>query len=246
MKIIFLGTNGWYDSNTGNTICTLIDAKKCYIILDAGNGIYKADRYIKENKPVYLFLSHFHLDHIEGLHILAKFNFKRLDIFGQPGTRKTITDFLSKKFSVPPDKLSYPCGIHDVSIGWNSKPVTFRCLKLEHASDCYGYRFELDDKVISYCTDTGYCKASVDLSKSADLLISECSLAPGRTTPNWPHMNPQLAAKLAVNSNSKKLALTHFDAYEYQTLKQRGTAQVQARKIFVNSIAAIDGLKIEL
>ena len=241
MKIIFLGTNGWYDTGTGNTISTLIDTKGCYIILDAGNGIHKADQYMKENKPVYLFLSHFHLDHIEGLHTLAKFRFKRLDIFGQPGTKKTITGFLGDKFSVSPNKLSFPCDIHDVKLGWNSKPVIFRCLKLEHASTCFGYRFEIEDKVISYCTDTGYCKASVELSKNADLLISECSLAPGRTTPNWPHMNPQLAAKLAVDSKAKKLALTHFDAYEYQTLKERNAAQTQARKIFKNSTAAIDG-----
>jgi ribonuclease BN (tRNA processing enzyme) len=24
MKIVFLGTNGWYDTSTGNTICTLL------------------------------------------------------------------------------------------------------------------------------------------------------------------------------------------------------------------------------
>ena len=43
MQIIFLGTNGWYDSPTGSTICTLISSEKYHIFLDAGNGIYKAD-----------------------------------------------------------------------------------------------------------------------------------------------------------------------------------------------------------
>ena len=28
MDVIFLGTNGWYDSDTGNTICTLINSSK--------------------------------------------------------------------------------------------------------------------------------------------------------------------------------------------------------------------------
>jgi len=49
MQVIFLGTNGWYDSPTGNTICTLINSDKYHIILDAGNGLYKADRYIKDD-----------------------------------------------------------------------------------------------------------------------------------------------------------------------------------------------------
>ncbi len=43
MDIIFLGTNGWYDSPTGSTICTLISSERYHILLDAGNGIHKAD-----------------------------------------------------------------------------------------------------------------------------------------------------------------------------------------------------------
>jgi len=27
MDVIFLGTNGWYDSSTGNTICILIKSE---------------------------------------------------------------------------------------------------------------------------------------------------------------------------------------------------------------------------
>ena len=88
MKIIFLGTNGWYDTKTGNTICTLIDAKDYFIVLDAGNGFHKLDRYFNKEKPIYLFLSHFHLDHIIGLHILDKFVFKQgISIYGQKGTK---------------------------------------------------------------------------------------------------------------------------------------------------------------
>ena len=75
MKVVFLGTNGWYDTETGNTICTLLQTDRFDIILDAGNGIHKVDRHIDGGKPVFLFLSHFHVDHIEGLHILAKFRF---------------------------------------------------------------------------------------------------------------------------------------------------------------------------
>ncbi len=246
MKIVFLGTNGWYDSVTGNTICTLIETRERYIILDAGNGIYKADRFIKKDKPVFLFLSHFHLDHIEGLHVLAKFDFKRLDIYGQPGTKKTIADFLGKKFSIPIHKLPFPCKLHDIETGWHDTPVKFRCLELQHASRCFGYRFELEGKTVSYCTDTGYCDAAIELSKDADLLISECALAPGITTPSWPHMNPTLAAKLAKEAGAKKLIMTHFDAAQYLSTKDKKKAQTEARKVFKNSAAASDGLMIKL
>jgi ribonuclease BN (tRNA processing enzyme) len=246
MKVTFLGTNGWFDTGCGNTICTLIETKKAYIILDAGNGIHKANRYIKKDLPVYLFLSHFHIDHIEGLHTLAKVKFKSLDIIGQTGTKTTIKEFLAPKYSIPVHKLPFPCKVTDIKEGWHKRPVKFQALQLVHSSKCFGYRFEIDSKVISYCTDTGYCKNSAELSRNADLLISECALLSGQTYDFWPHMNPQLAAKLAVESKAKKLSLTHFDAALYTTMAKREKAQAHARMIFPKAFSAYDGLRINL
>lgn len=240
MQITFLGTNGWYDTGCGNTICTLLETKKAYILLDAGNGIYKADRYIKKDLPVYLFLSHFHIDHIEGLHILAKFGFKSLQIIGQIGTKATIKDFLSPKHSIPVGKLPFPCKVVDIKEGWHRHPFTFQALPLVHASKCFGYRLEIEDKIISYCTDTGYCRNSEVLCQNADVIISECAFLSGQKSDSWPHMNPELAAKLAIQSKAKKLALTHFDAALYTTMTKKQKAQAQARKIFPNTIVAYD------
>jgi len=244
MKITFLGTNGWFDTDCGNTICTLIETKTAYIILDAGNGIHKADQYIKKDLPVYLFLSHFHIDHIEGLHTLAKFNFKSLNIIGQSGTKATIKEFLAPKYSIPAGKLPFPCKVTDIKEGRHANPLNFQALQLVHASKCLGYRFEIYGKIISYCTDTGYCENSEELSRNADLLISECALPGGQTSDFWPHMNPQLAAKLAAKSNAKKLALTHFDAALYTSMAKRKKAQAQARIIFPRSFFAYDRLQI--
>jgi ribonuclease BN (tRNA processing enzyme) len=246
VKIVFLGTNGWYDTETGNTICTLIVAPKLNIILDAGIGIHKADKYINPKNPVYLFISHFHLDHIMGLHILMKFRFKSLKIYGQPDTKKILTHFLSKKFSAPFSMLPYKTELIDIAQGWHDHPIRFQCLKLKHPSPCIGYRFEIDKKVVSYCIDTGYCKNAVELAKNADLLISECSFLSGQVNPAWPHLNPELAAKLAVESKAKRLALTHYDAAVYTQLKQRRAAERKARRIFHNSFAAMDSMQTTL
>ncbi|MFC1957452.1 MBL fold metallo-hydrolase [Chloroflexota bacterium] len=95
MEIVFVGTNGWYSTESGNTSCVLIDSDKYYIIFDAGYGIYKLDGYITGDKPIYLFLSHFHLDHVFGFHIFNKFKFKQgIDIYGQKGTRETLNHFI--------------------------------------------------------------------------------------------------------------------------------------------------------
>ena len=49
MKLHFLGTNGWFDTRSGNTLSVLLDTDKAYIVFDAGGGFYKLDGYIKEN-----------------------------------------------------------------------------------------------------------------------------------------------------------------------------------------------------
>jgi ribonuclease BN (tRNA processing enzyme) len=52
LKTTFLGTNGWYDTATGNTVCILIETGKYDIVLDAGNGIHRLDGYVSGRKPL--------------------------------------------------------------------------------------------------------------------------------------------------------------------------------------------------
>lgn len=124
MKVIFLGTNGWYDTETGNTICTFLETNDYYFVLDAGNGLYKIEEHIKDSdKPIYLFLSHFHLDHIEGLHILNKFNFKNnFQIYGQRGTQKILDNIINQPYTVPFAELPFEVEIHEIEEGINNIP----------------------------------------------------------------------------------------------------------------------------
>ena len=246
MEVVFLGTNGWYDTETGNTISILVKGKNYHVILDAGNGIYKVDRYIKGDKPVYLFLSHFHLDHIEGLHILNKFRFQQgLRIYGQKGTRKILETIVNKPYTCPIGELPFSVEIHELLEGPHKVPFPLECRYLLHASPCLGYRMELDGKILAYCPDTGICENAVKLAKDADLLMAECSLRPGESNPQWPHLNPEDAAEIARQANAKRLVLVHFDANRYRTVQERLEA---LRTIFgvENSVAALDDMVLEL
>jgi len=247
LKIIFLGTNGWYDTDTGNTICTLIKAKSCNLILDAGFGICKIDRYIDKYKPTYIFLSHLHLDHLVGLHALAKFSFGAgVKIFVPKGTIPYFRRFLAQPFTIPPKGLSFKVDIKAAALKMHLGGLDVRSLELVHSSRCLGYRFKLDNKVITYCTDTGPCKNALKLAQGADLLITECALKKGQSDQGWPHLDPTQAAVLAKKSQVRKLVLTHFDAYNYKTKKERQIAQSQARMDFPNSFAAFDGMQLKI
>lgn len=247
MKIIFLGTNGWYCTDTGNATCTLIDAEKYYVILDAGEGIYKIDKYVTTAKPIHLFLSHLHLDHISGMHTLNKFEFKQgLRIYGQVGTKNSLSSIIAPPFTQSINKMPYRVEIEELTEGVCNVPFPVTCKLLVHRDSCFGYRFDLDGKVVAYCTDTGVCDSMLELAADADVFISECSLKSGQNSKTWPHMNPEDAAETAKKARVKKLVLTHFDANVYRTMKERKEAERNAKRIFKNTIGAVDGMELKV
>lgn len=247
MKITFLGTNGWFDSGTGNTICTLVQTREYDIVFDAGYGIHKLNRYVDWSKPGFLFLGHLHVDHIAGLHTLAKFRFAQgLTICGPAGCRETLGTFLKDPFTIPLPWLSYPARILELPAEDSSLPFPVEALALRHSSLTLGYRLELDGKTLAYCSDTGYCDNAVALGRSADLLITECAYKEGQFLEEWPHLNPETAARIAREAGAKRLALTHFDAETYKSIDERKAAGRIAAGLFPATTAATDGLAIEL
>ena len=249
MKIIFLGTNGWYSSPTGDTPCILIDTKDRYVIFDAGNGIYKLDKYITEDKPISLFISHFHLDHTSGLHILGKFDFQQgIDVYVGPGRKKDFQTLVNPPFTVGhmPDpkninNLKMPVRFHELSEGEQHTPFKVVAVKQHHGYINHGYRVELEGKTIAYTGDCGLADAAHILAKDADLLIAECSNKKTAIPDHWGHLDPMQAATLAKESGVKQVILTHFAANLYTTLKDRRWAEEEAKKIFLHTIAATDG-----
>ena len=248
MRIVFLGTNGWYDTRTGNTICILVETPQAIVILDAGNGLQHADQYFAEGKPVHLFLSHLHLDHIIGLHLLNKFNIPNgLTIHCRKGDRAHLEAIIAPPYSLPFEALPYPVHIvelDDQTVEQDGYSVSVAPMR--HAVPTIGFRFEIAGKVLAYCPDTGYCQSAVDLSRGADLLIAECAFRPGEESAHWPHLNPETAARLALDAGAKQLALVHFDAYRYPDMESRRNAEHVAQSIFPAAIAASDQVAIEL
>lgn len=254
MKIIFLGTNGWYSSPTGDTPCIYIDAKDQYIVLDAGNGIYKLDNYIKEDKPISLFISHFHIDHTSGLHTLAKFDFKQgIDVYTGQGRSKDFKTLVNPPFAVGykprPDNvitLKTEIRLHELSEEGENIPFKAATIKQYHAYIDHGFRIEIEEKTIAYTGDCGFTDASRKLAKNVDLLICECANKKTSAEDKWGHFDPTQAATLAKESRVKQLILTHFGAHLFTNMNDRKLAEEEAKKIFPNTIAATDLFQFEL
>ncbi len=247
MELIFLGTNGWYDAPTGNTVCALIKTADFDIVLDAGSGLYKLDKYCDGTRPVFILLSHFHLDHIAGLHTLVKLRLKKgLTICAGRGARRLLDVFANRPFTMPLAELPYPVKVLELPAQAAKLPFKITTLPLLHADPVLGMRLELEGKTVTYCTDTGYCRNALKLAAGADLLITECAHLPGEHNPGWPHFNPETAGKLALESGAKRLVLTHFSAARYHKPALRAMALRLARKVFPGTAAASDGLRLRL
>lgn len=231
LKIHFLGTNGWYDTETGNTICILVDCPEYGFILDAGNGLYKLDSITSLDKPFYLLLSHLHLDHICGLHILNKFRFKHpLKIFAPSGQKFFLERFLSEPYTIDYKNLPYEVKLYELPEDRPELPCKVDVFDLEHSVPTVAIRLGSGGKIITYCADTGFCENAVAAARNADLLMAECAYLPGEVKQEWPHLNPETAAQVAKEAQVKQLALVHFDATRYRTLAERDKAQKAAQK----------------
>jgi ribonuclease BN (tRNA processing enzyme) len=194
-----------------------------------------------------LFLSHFHLDHLAGLHIMAKFRFKQgIMIVGQKGTKKILAQLLRQPFTLALKDLKTKVTVREVNGGNKRFPILEAALKLKHVSSCFGFRFRLQDKVIAFVPDTGVCDNAYRLAGGADLLIAECAFAPGQKSDDWPHLNPESGAKIAKETGARRLALVHFDAEIYKTLAQRARAGKIARRIFPRTVVTRDGMVLTL
>jgi len=246
MKVTFLGTNGWYDTATGNTPCVLVETENQYIVFDAGFGFYKVKDIVKSEKPVILFISHLHLDHLIGLHTLPLFKFPQgIDIYLPNGMENGLRGLLRRPLTSSLLLLQTKVRLRELTPKTRF-PFAFEMRRLRHSVPCYGYRLELEGGIVTYCTDTGICANLKRLASYADLFITECAMKPGDTAPNLFHLTPETAARVASEAKAKELALFHFDPGRYPSFAHREAAEAAARKIFPDTVAARDGTVITL
>tara|TARA_B100001029_G_C15031075_1_gene436987 strand:+ start:156 stop:899 length:744 start_codon:yes stop_codon:yes gene_type:complete len=220
MKVTFLGTNGWYNYDNHETSCVLIEAKKTNLIFDLGSGIKNLNKINYSIKPTYLFLSHLHLDHTIGTHYLS--SIKKLPSLKIIINKKYNESF--KKLFSDPYTLKYSKYKNKIKIlnfDTNSTPrlpFKFISKKLNHSDPSYGFKFFIDKKIISYCTDTKYCENIFKLSRNSDLLILECNQMKKK---NNFHLSFQEINKSISRFNSKKIALTHFGPEDFSSIEDR-------------------------
>lgn len=203
---------GGYPFAGKGTSSYLIQAKGFNLLLDCGSGaLMSLEKYIDPLKLDAVLLSHYHNDHIADIGVLQYYwqlnnqevGDKILPIYGHDEDKNHFDELTWARATV---------GIaYNPNEVLNIGPFNISFLKTKHPVVTYAIRIEdlLEKKVITYTADTAEIQQMVAFAQGSDLLITDTNYSADKEGTKW-HMTSTESAKLAVNSVSKKLMLSHL------------------------------------
>ncbi|MCP4221385.1 MAG: hypothetical protein GY765_42560 [bacterium] len=275
--LVFYGVRGSYpvphksvSKYGGNTASILLDLRDKIIILDAGTGIVRLGNYIKSWKPhiktIDLFLTHLHIDHIQGIPFFDPVFDESfvINIYCDSSDETPLKDTIYSLFNQP---LS-PISVSGIKAQLNfitldtlnpkfiaiAENATIRYFKEDThpLSGVLVYKLEFTDKTIIYATDVetpdGFDGPLLDFVKGADVMIHDCQyvdsdyFSRSNSRKGYGHSTVTMAAANALKCQVKKLYLFHYgpgysDSDVEKMLKE-------ARKIFKNTYLSKEYKKI--
>lgn len=261
MKLIPLGTNGFFPTFGRQTACYAVPMGATLMILDAGSGLFRlaeieGSKLLTGVSDIHLFLSHYHLDHTFGFYAAFKLlQGKKVTVFAET-ERKVFADLAKEYFPADFDKEYANFGWKKLEVGENKidNYSVFVRKQYHRGSGSLAFRFKFEnDKVLTYATDNEPTRESVEFIKDSDLLLHEHNLS-GEEILDKPdmkledhfdgkHVTTVGAAKIAKEAKVGKLALIHhFPFYDEKRLQKLLHV---ARPIFPKTQLAQDLKEIE-
>jgi len=270
LKVRIWGTRGSYPTpvaanlgHGGNTACIQVEVPNGDTILfDSGTGIHQLGRELAAQpgvpRPIHIFFTHFHWDHIQGLLGFAPlFSPRNTLTFYSSHSSYHLRHVLhgqmvSPYFPIEFDFLSSTRTFVQVAPeGISLGDLSISPFALHHPGGATGYRISRNGSVVVYATDHEHGNAPADATllhaaHNADVLIYDAQYTPEAYTSHigWGHSTWLEATKLARRAHVKQLVLFHHDPnHDDATMAQ---IVAQAREHFPNTIAATEGTTLDI
>lgn len=217
----------------GNTSCVSLETPESFIVLDAGSGIRRLGMELAGRSRIDIFLTHLHLDHIQGLGFFAPLYDldAEIHIWGCASLTESLRSRLTRYLSPP----IFPVRIRDFKSrlliheigreGFMLNDLQVVSDYVSHPSPTLGLRFCAENKIFTYIPDHDPVLGLPDslsdpewisgfgLAKDADLLIHDAQYTREEYKEHlgWGHCSIEDALKFAELAEVKKLLFFHHD-----------------------------------
>ena len=253
---------GDYCRYGGNTSCIELRLGDRLVILDAGTGLRRLGVALDTPLDVDIFLTHTHVDHIQGIPFFGPLFDPESDIrihAGNQGYERTLEEVLhdymaAPLFPIPPSvfsaKVDYRCFLSGSSFELGDD-IVVRTARLNHPNGATGYRFDYQGRSFCYVTDTEHVPGEPDqgileLIEGADLMVYDRTFTDEEFPQfvGWGHSTWQEAVRLCNAANVGRLIVTHHDPnHDDEFLDEVAEAAGAARE---GTVLAREGLEVSL
>ena len=245
----------------GNTSCFFFQIKEHGIIFDAGTGIVKLNQILPDEiEHIHIFISHMHLDHIQGLPFL-KFLFesgRKITIYGQMREQKDIKEqieYFLNPLLWPIGTKSFQSNVEFVTLQSQGKREIANTFLVETEQSCHPglstlYRITYNKESIVYALDFEHTESSskrlISFVKDASCLIYDSCYLPEEYSDHkgWGHSTWEEGVLVKRSANIKKLLLAHH--HTEHTDKVLNWLEKQILKIDEDTILVKEGMEIKL
>lgn len=250
----------------GNTSCVEVRlANGTVLIFDCGSGLRGLGKSLKEEfgpDPIvgYIFLTHFHWDHIQGIPFFPPlykqgnaFFFHSVSLKAEELQGAVEGQMVSPYFPVNMSIMGavrnfYDIGTEQVDI----HGAVLSSAQLHHPQGCVTYRIEADGGSLVYATDHEHGSAVHDenvrrIARGADVFIYDAQYTPEeyeREKKGWGHSTWVEGVKIAQEAAVGKLVLFHHDPDRNDRMLDNIVRE--ARRQFPNTLAASEGLVLDI
>jgi phosphoribosyl 1,2-cyclic phosphodiesterase len=257
----------------GNTSCVEVSLDDgSLLVLDAGTGVRRLGLELLDRgiQRVHLFLTHLHLDHLEGLRFFAPLWDERvtLDIWGPPSPVLSLRERIARYFSpplFPVDLGDVPAQVtfHDVPRQqWTVQGTSLAADLVMHPGPTVGFRIETARSSLAYLPDHEPALAGRIADRSTDW-ISGASVAEGvdvllhdaqyfedeyEERVGWGHSSVADAVAFTRAVGARRLLLFHHEPRHADDSLERLEARARslAGRNGVRPTLAREGMVVEL
>ena len=250
----------------GNTPCVEMRCGRQQLIFDAGTGLRALGRRMildKQACGAHIFLSHTHVDHINGFaffkpayHSGNKLKLWNGHLLRQGRRLHEVMGSLMQRpfFPVPFDIMHADIGFEDFEAGDTLQPadgLRMRTHFLPHPGGATGYRIEYQGRAACYITDLEHAEGHLDedvlrLIDGADVVIYDSTFTDEEYVKfrGWGHSTWQEGVRLCQAAGAKRLVTFHHEPdHDDRFLDSVGQALDEAMP---GSVVGREGAVIEL